>query len=65
VPLGDPEPDGVFSADFQFLTPGTYALSLKPPTGITGVSTDPATPESADVASGQELTASLTVTGTN
>jgi len=65
VPLADPEPDGIFTADFQFLTPGTYTLSLKPPTGITGVTTDPATPESVDVVSGQELTASFTVTGTN
>jgi hypothetical protein len=65
VPLADPQPDGIFTADFQFLTPGTYTLSLKPPTGITGVTTDPATPEPVDVASGQELTASLTVIGTN
>ena len=65
VPLADPEADGIFTADFQFLTPGTYILSLNPPTGITSVTTDPATPESVDVASGQELTASLTVIGTN
>jgi hypothetical protein len=57
--------DGTFTADFQFLTPGTYLLSLKPPTGVTSVITDPATPETVTVVSGQELTASVTVTGTN
>jgi hypothetical protein len=65
VPLADPEPDGTFTADFQFLTPGTYTLSLKPPTGITGITTDPATPESVEVVSGQELKESLTITTTN
>jgi hypothetical protein len=65
VPLADPEVDGTFAADFQFLTPGTYLLSLKPPTGVTSVITDPATPETVTVVSGQELTASVTVTGTN
>lgn len=65
VPLADGNADGVFTADFQFLTPGTYLLSLAPPTGINGVTTDPATPLSADVVSGQDLTAALTVTATN
>jgi hypothetical protein len=65
VPLADPDADGVFTADFQFLTPGTYTLSLEPPLGITGVTTDPATPEPVDVVSGQELTAALTVTAAN
>jgi hypothetical protein len=65
VPLTDPDADGVYTADFQFLMPGTYLLSLVPPTGINGVTTDPATPLSVDVLSGQDLTAALTVTATN
>lgn len=65
VPLADGDADGVFTADFQFLAPGTYLLSLAPPTGINGVTTDPATPLSVDVPSGQDLTAALTVTATN
>lgn len=65
VPLADGDADGVFTADFQFLAPGTYLLSLAPPTGINGVTTDPVTPLSVDVLSGQDLTAALTVTATN
>jgi hypothetical protein len=65
VPLADPDADGVFTADFLFLNPGSYALSLAPPTGINGVTTDPATPLVVDVTSGQEVTEALTVTATN
>ena len=65
VPLADPDADGVFTADFLFLSPGSYALSLAPPTGINGVTTDPATPLVVDVTSGQEVTEALTVTATN
>jgi hypothetical protein len=65
VPLDDSDADGVFTADFQFLAPGSYTLTLQPPAGITTVTTAPATPLAATVASGQELTAALTVTGVN
>jgi len=65
VPLTDSDADGVFVADFLFLNPGSYSLSVAPPLGIAGVTTDPATPEAVDVLSGQELTAALVVTGTS
>jgi uncharacterized protein DUF4382 len=65
VPLTDPDANGVFTADLLFLTPGSYALSLAPPQGINGVTTDPATPLAVEVTSGQEVTEALTVTGTN
>jgi hypothetical protein len=64
VPLTDPEPDGVFTADFLYLTPGSYTVSLAPPLGV-AVTTDPITPLAVDVASGQELTAALVVTAIN
>jgi hypothetical protein len=65
LPLTDPDNDGVFTADFTFLTPASYALSLKLPQGITSVTTAPATPEAVTVTSGQQVTAALTVTAAN
>ena len=62
VPLTDPGNTGVFVADFTFLAPASYTLSLKPPQGITSVTTNPATPETVVVTSGQQVTAALTVT---
>jgi hypothetical protein len=65
VPLTDPDNDGTFTADFTFLNPATYTLSLKPPQGITSVTTTPTTPEAITVTSGQQTTAALTVTAAN
>jgi hypothetical protein len=62
VPLADLDLDGVFTADFLYLSPGSYALSLVPPAGITAITTDPATPLGVDLASGQEPTEAFTVT---
>jgi hypothetical protein len=65
VPLTDPDADGVYTADLQYLNPGSYTLGLVPPSGITSITTDPATPLAVDLGSGQEVTEALTVTGTN
>jgi hypothetical protein len=65
VPLNDADQDGVFTADFLYLTPGSYTLSLGWPQGVQGVSTSPITPEAVSVASGQETTAALTITAAN
>jgi len=65
VPLTDLDNDGVFTADFAFIAPATYTLSLKPPLGITSVTTTPTTPEAVAVTSGQEVTAALTLTAAN
>jgi hypothetical protein len=65
VPLTDPDADGVFTADLLYLTPGTYTLSLVPPSGITAITTNPATPLTVNLGSGQEVTEALTVTATN
>jgi len=34
VPFTDPDGDGTFEARFRFLLPGTYSLTVHPPTGI-------------------------------
>jgi hypothetical protein len=65
VPLTDPDADGVFTADLLYMDPGSYTLGLVPPSGINGITTDPATPLPVDLAPGQEITEALTVTGTN
>lgn len=57
--------NGVFTADFRFLTPASYTLSLKLPSTVASVTTNPATPEAVAVTSGQQTTAALTVTAAN
>ena len=34
VMFADPDGDGTFEARFRFLLPGTYSLTVQPPTGI-------------------------------
>ena len=63
VPLTDPDADGTFGANFAFLTPGDYELTLVLPAGVTSVTTNPVTPLSVTIVSGQPAAASLTVTG--
>ena len=63
--LTDPDADGVFTADLLYMDPGSYTLGLVPPSGINGISTNPATPLAVNLTSGQEVTEALTVTGTN
>jgi uncharacterized protein DUF4382 len=65
VPLTDSDNDGVFTADFNYLAAGDYQLSLQLPLGISSITTNPATPETVTVTSGQQLTAALTVTAAN
>lgn len=54
--------NGVFAADFQYVLPGAYSLSLVLPTGLTTVTTTPATPQPVTVTSGQQASAAFTVT---
>ncbi len=65
VALADSSGTGVFVADFTFLAPADYTLSLKLPATVTSITTNPATPEAVTVTSGQETTAALTVTAAN
>lgn len=54
--------NGVFTADFQYVLPGTYSLSLVVPTGLTTVTTTPAAPQTVTVSSGQQASAAFTLT---
>jgi hypothetical protein len=54
--------NGVFAADFQYVLPGAYSLSFVLPTGLTAVTTTPATPQAVTVTSGQQASAAFTVT---
>lgn len=65
VALSDSAGTPVFTADFTFLTPASYTLSLKLPSTVASVTTNPATPEAVAVTSGQQTTAALTVTAAN
>jgi hypothetical protein len=56
VPLTDGDSDGIFTADFLFLNPGSYALSLAPPAGIAGVTTDPVTRSRSTCCQGRSIT---------
>jgi hypothetical protein len=65
VVLSDSAGTPVFVADFTFLTPASYTLSLKLPATVASVTTNPTTPEAVAVTSGQQVTAALTVTAAN
>jgi uncharacterized protein DUF4382 len=65
VALSDSASTAVFTADFTFLTPASYTLSLKLPSTVSSVTTNPATPEAVTITSGQQSTAALTVTAAN
>ena len=65
VALSDSAGTAVFIADFTFLSPASYTLSLKLPLTVASVTTNPATPEVVVVTSGQQATAALTVTAAN
>lgn len=65
VALSDSAGTPVFVADFTFLTPASYTLSLKLPATVASVTTNPATPEAVAVTAGQQATAALTVTAAN
>ena len=57
--LTDTDGDGTFSANFGFLFPGTYSVTLVPPTGT--FTSTPALPVNQDVASDANATVSVTV----
>ncbi len=62
LPLSDPESDGTWTATFSFLLPGTYAVALTPPAGLT-ITTDPVLPVSVTATSGTTEHVAVTVTG--
>ena len=62
LPLTDPEADGTWTATFKFLLPGTYAVALTPPAGLT-ITTSPALPVNVTTASGSTEHVAVTVTG--
>jgi hypothetical protein len=55
----------MFSASFNLLPPGTYAVTLAAPTGVTGFTTSPALPGSLAVVAGESVVASFTLTAVN
>jgi hypothetical protein len=60
VAFTDPDNDGTFEARFRFLLPGTYALSVQPPTGI-GITTNFSLPVNVTVAAGETETQAVVI----
>jgi len=56
---------GTFSASFGFLLPGTYAVTLTAPTGVTSFTTVPALPGSVDVLADQTAVAAFVLSAVN
>jgi Domain of unknown function (DUF4382) len=56
---------GTFSASFGFLLPGTYAITLTAPAGVTSFTTVPPLPGSVDVVASQETVAAFVLTAVN
>ncbi len=65
VSFTDPNSTGVFEAQFDFLAPGDYTLSLPLPAGVTAFTTSPAVPLPVTVSAGQQRSAALTLTTVN
>lgn len=59
--LTDPELDGTFSANFGYLFPGTYSVTLVPPSG--SFTSTPVLPVDQAVTSGANTTVGVTVDG--
>ncbi|MFL5520314.1 MAG: hypothetical protein ACJ8B6_05225, partial [Gemmatimonadales bacterium] len=55
----DTDGDGTFSASFSFLFPGTYSVTLVPPTGT--FTSTPALPADQNVSEGDNATLNVTV----
>jgi uncharacterized protein DUF4382 len=53
---------GTFSAEFLFLAPGNYSVTLTAPAGITAFTTDPALPGTVSVVANQSSSASFVIT---
>ena len=62
LPLTDPESDGTWTAEFKFLLPGTYAVALTPPVGLS-ITTDPVLPVNVTATSGTTERVAVTITG--
>ena len=60
VTFTDPDADGTFEARFRFLLPGTYALTVQPPTGI-GITTNFSLPFNVTVAAGETSTQAVII----
>jgi Domain of unknown function (DUF4382) len=60
VDFTDPDADGTFEARFRFLAPGTYALNLVVPTGLT-VTTAPVLPVQVQATAGATTTQAITI----
>ena len=56
---------GIFSASFNLRPPGTYAVTLTAPAGVTSFTTTPPLPGSVDVVAGQEAVASFVLSAVN
>ena len=59
--LTDANSDGTYEATFEFLLPGTYAVSLVLPAGIT-IGTDPVLPVDLELDAGEAATQSISIT---
>ena len=59
--LTDSDGNGTFEATFEFLLPGSYALSLIVPAGL-AIATDPALPLDLDLDEGEAATQSIAIT---
>jgi Domain of unknown function (DUF4382) len=62
-PLADANADGTFDADFSFVAPGTYAVSLRPHDAASTLKATLDGTPSLTVASGAQANATVTVTG--
>lgn len=58
----DANSDGVFTATFAHVLPGTYSLSVSPPLGV-GITTLPAHPTTIDVAAAASPTVAFAIQG--
>ena len=59
--LTDANSDGTYEATFEFLLPGTYAVSLVLPAGL-AIGTDPDLPINVDLDEGEAATQSISIT---
>jgi len=60
VAFTDPDGDGTFEARFRFLLPGTYALTVQPPTGI-GITTNLTLPVNVTLVAGEVETQAVVI----
>jgi hypothetical protein len=63
--FADPDGDGTFTADLQYVAPGDYAVTITPPAGLTTFTTSPALPGTVTVTAGATTTVDFTVTAAN